>query len=262
MIFRNRYQVLGLIAMFAVFCSVEVVMAQPGGGRQRGGFGQASGMGLLGQEGVQKELELVEDQVDDIKSLQEEQREAAGDMFRAMRDGGDRDEMMEKFRELTKEYEDKANDILLPHQVKRLKQLVVQDQTRRSGGATTGSLPESMVEELGITEEQLEEMKEKAESVREKMNEKIAKIRAQAQEEILSVLDSEQRARYKEMVGDAYQFPQRNARGFGGGQGGRGGAGGRGGRGGGGGGAGGRGGRGGRRPGGDGGDGGERGSDF
>lgn len=256
MILRGKYQIFGLIALLAMFCSVEALMAQPGGRGQRSLFGQSSGIGLLGQEGVQEELELVEDQVDDIKALQEEQRTAMRDMFTTMRGGGDREQMMEKFGEMRKEFDEKANEVLLPHQVKRLKQLLVQDQTRRSAGATT--LPESIIEELGLTEEQIEKMKEKAESVRDKMNEKIAKIRAQAQEEVLSVLDSDQRARYKEMVGDAYQFPQRNARGGAGDRGGRGG--GAGARGGGGrGGAGGAGGRGGRRPGGDGG---ERGSDF
>lgn len=258
MIFRRKYQMFGLIAMFAMLCSVEAVMAQPGG-RQRNPFGGTTGIGLLTQEAIQKELELVGDQIDDIKALQEEQRETMREVIADGR-GGDRAEMMGKLRDMNKGYEAKASDILLPHQVKRLKQLMVQDQSRRGGGATSGSLPENIIEELGITDEQLEEMKKKAEEVTKEMNEKIAKIRAEAQDDVLSVLDKDQQSRYKEMVGKAFQFPARNRGGqFGGGrgQGGRGqGAGGRGGgRGQGGGG------RGGRRPGGDSG-GGERGADF
>ncbi len=138
-------------------------------------------------------------------------------------------EIQEKMKASNKEFDDKANDILLPHQVTRLKQLIVQSQSRRSGGPSSGALPSMMIEELDISDEQMEEMKKKAEEVREKMNEKIAKIRQQAEEEILSVLTADQRAKYKEMVGDAYDFNTNRGGGFGGFGGQRGGPGGQGG---------------------------------
>jgi Spy/CpxP family protein refolding chaperone len=237
MIFRGKYPALGLIAIMAMFCVTESVMAQPGGGRRGGGspFGLTSGLNLLSQEGIQKELELVEDQVSSIKELQDQQRGAMREMFMGMRDkmqdldGDERRELMTdlqaKMREMNKEFDTKADDVLLPHQTIRLKQLVVQSQNRRSGGAGSGSFSETMVEELGITDEQLEALKTKAEEVREKMTEKIAKIRSQAEEEVLSVLDESQRAKYKEMVGESYDFNrdrggQRGRGGFGGGFGG------------------------------------------
>lgn len=222
MIFRGKYQVLGLLAVVALFCSADIVMAQPGRGG-RGGFGQTTGLQLLGQSGVQKELELVEDQVETLKELQEEQREAMRETFMGMRErfqNADEEERRNAWTEIQEEmkssnekFEKMANEVLLPHQVDRLKQLLVQSQSRRSGGPSSGTLPSSLIEELGITEEQIEAMKEKAESVREKMNEKIMKIRKQAEEEILSVLDADQRARYKELVGEAYDFNQNSTRG-------------------------------------------------
>lgn len=256
--FRGKYQVLGLLAMVALFCSADVLMAQPGRGG-RGGFGAASGLQLLGQEGIQKELELVEDQVESLKELQEEQRNAMRETFMGMRekfqnmDESERasawSEIQEEMQASNKKFDGMANEILLPHQVARLKQLLVQSQSRRSGGPASGNLPATLIEELGITEEQIEDMKKKAEEVREKMNEKIAKIRQQAEEEILSVLDADQRAKYKELVGDAYDFNSGANNRFGGfGQRGGGGGGGRGGA------PGAGGGRGGR--------GGDRGSDF
>lgn len=272
MIFRGKYQVLGLLAVIALFCSADIVMAQPGRGGQGGpggrggGFGQTSGLQLLGQEGIQKELELVDDQIETLKELQTEQRDAMRETFMGLRekfqnmDDTERasawTEIQEEMAASNKKFDDKANDVLLPHQVTRLKQLVVQSQARRGGGATNGSLPPSLIEELGITDEQMEAMKKKAEEVREKMNEKIAKIRQQAEEEILSVLDTDQRAKYKEMMGDAYDFNQGGRGGFGGFGGGPGGPGGPGG------GPGGRGGRGGQGGGGQGGGGATRGSDF
>jgi len=56
--------VAGFAALACLIC-VNDAMAQPGG--RRGGFmGGGSNLGLLGSEGVQKELDLVEDQLKDI----------------------------------------------------------------------------------------------------------------------------------------------------------------------------------------------------
>ena len=88
MIFRGKYQVLGLLAVTALFCSADIVMAQPGRGG-RGGFGQVSGLQLLVQEGIQKELELVDDQIESLVELQQEQRDAMRVLSFSGRAGGD-----------------------------------------------------------------------------------------------------------------------------------------------------------------------------
>ena len=248
MIFRGKYQVLGLVAVMAIFCSVDAVMAQPGRGRGGSPFGQTSGLNLLGQEGIQQELELVEDQVESLKELQDEQRNSMREMFMGLRDqiqDMDEDERRElmtelqgKMKEMNKEFDAKADEVLLPHQTTRLKQLVAQNQNRRLGGGPgSGSFSPEAIEKLNISDEQLEKMKAKAEELQTTVAEKIAKIRKQAEEEILSILSAEQQAQYKEMIGDTYDFNQGNQGGGRGGQGGgdRGGRGGgdRGGRGGG-----------------------------
>ena len=74
MVFRGRFQVLALAVLSAFLVAADFAMAQPGG-RSRGGCGsmwvQVSLLNLLGQEAVQKELELVSDQVDAIKEAQD-----------------------------------------------------------------------------------------------------------------------------------------------------------------------------------------------
>ena len=228
MVFRGRFQVLGLAAILALFLSVDVVMAQPGRGGQRGGsvFGQVTQLSLLGQESVQKELELVEEQIDSIREIQDQQRESMRELFSGMRDqfqgmdDGERRsafaEIQTKMQESNKEFEAAAMEELLPHQLNRLKQLQAQGQMRRNGGAQSGRIPESLIEELGLTEEQIEELKAKAEEVAAKLKEKIAKLQAQAQEEIFSsVLSKDQHARYKDMMGEEFEFEERG-RGFGG----------------------------------------------
>ena len=201
---------------------------------------------MLTQEGIQKDLELVEDQITGIERGQEEVREKMRDLFMNVREdmqGMDEDERRERIDEIRAEMKAVNDEIssavlseLLPHQVERLKQLMVQAQTRRNGGATSGRLSSVLVEELGIDEEQQEKLKAKAEEVGKKLSEKIKKLQSQAQEEIFSsVLTKEQYAQFKELYGEAYDFDanrsqQQNRWGRGGG--GRGGDGARGGRGG------------------------------
>ena len=217
MVFRGEYKAFGLIAIILIFCVAESALAQRGG--RRGGrspFAQSSGLNLLSQEGIQQELELVEEQVASIRELQDQQRNAMREMFMSLRDGMDdlddnqrRDLMTDlqtKMKAMNKEFDAKTVEILLPHQTTRLRQLVMQSQNRRSGGASTGAFSEEMIEQLGITDVQLEKLKAKAEEVGKSVTEKIAAIRAQAEEEVLSVLDENQRAKYKELIGETYDF--------------------------------------------------------
>ena len=221
MVFRGRFQVLALAVLCAFLVAADVAMAQPGG-RSRGSggsmWGQVSQLNLLGQEAVQKELELVADQVDAIKEAQDRQREMMREVFMGARDrmqGLDNEERQELFREIQEEMktantelEDEVMQELLPHQISRLKQLYNQAQTNRSGGAQSGSMPNSLVEELGLTEDQLQELKEKAAEVSQRLKEKVAKLQAQAQNEIFSsVLTKEQLDKYEELMGDKFEFP-------------------------------------------------------
>ncbi|MDG1510986.1 MAG: hypothetical protein P8R31_04770 [Mariniblastus sp.] len=221
MVFRGRFQVLALAVLCAFLVAADFAMAQPGGRtRGTGGsmWGQVSQLNLLGQEAVQKELELVSDQVDAIKEAQDRQREMMREVFMGARDrmqGLDNDERQELFKEIQEEMkeansglENEVMEELLPHQISRLKQLYNQAQTNRSGGAQSGSMPNSLVEDLGLTEEQLKELKEKAAEVSQRLKEKVAKLQAQAQDEIFSsVLTKEQLGKYEELMGDKFEFP-------------------------------------------------------
>ena len=57
---------------------------------------------------------------------------------------------------------------------------MVQAQTRRNGGATSGRLSSVLVEELGIDEEQQEKLKAKAEEVGKKLSAQIKKLQSEA----------------------------------------------------------------------------------
>ena len=203
-----------MLAMFA-----GAALAQPGGGRggPGGGFGGfgTSPIDLLGREDVQKELELLPDQDEQIQEIRNSARDWMRNAFGEMRDVP-REERREKFTKLLQESRDetqkKLDKVLLPHQAKRLKQLAVQMQTR--GGVSRALLGGSLAEELDITDSQKEKLQKKAEELEAEMRDKLAKLRDEARKELLGVLSPAQQKKFEEMVGDSFEFQQ--SRGFGG----------------------------------------------
>ena len=213
----SRMRVVTWIAAIAAigFCVGEA-NAQPGGG----GFGGFGGRpeDLLRRDDVRKELELVDDQIEKLEEFSNRQRESGRELFAGLRDLS-REERAEKFREIfakrAEESQKEIGKILLPHQTKRLGQLAVQYRMR--SGTSRGLTSGSVAEELGITEEQQEDIRKKAEEVQKELNEKIAKLREEARDDILQALTPQQRAKFKQMVGEPFEFQQQR---FGGGQGG------------------------------------------
>jgi hypothetical protein len=228
----RRFKILSLLAIVGCLLAADVVQAQPGG-RGRGGFGGGgTSLDLLRSEEVRKELEVSDDQWDEINALADEMGQEQRDYFMGLREkmqGLSDEERREMFGQLQKDvgelrtrYDDMANEKLLPVQIDRLKQLVVQRQAARNGGLEGGTLPEALIEAAGVTEEQLEELKEKAKEVMEDLRVKVAKLKASAAKEVLSVLDADQVAKIEEMMGESFTFQQNQQRGGWGGGGDRG----------------------------------------
>ena len=218
-----------LVAAMAVVCVVSVcvttAMAQPGGrggrGGGMGGFGGSGLTGVLMREDVRKELELVDPQIADLQKLGEGLRERMGEMFSGIRDIEDREERMTKMREIMgkaqAEIEKEVGKILLPHQLKRAKQLAFQQRLRGGvGRALTGG--GSLAEELGITEPQQEKLRAANEKLEAELRQKIAELRSKAQDELLKVLTTKQQAQFKDLVGEPFEFQQQQFGGPGGGQ--------------------------------------------
>lgn len=230
----SRSQLFAAIAAIAILSIADMSFAQGGRGDRGGRFFGGGGMtGLLRNDKVQEELELVDEQLEDIEELQSELREEMMQMFRG---GGFRDmdpeerrlqmeEMREKIAVRTKEMEAEVKDILLPHQFSRLKQLNFQQESTRGGTAGLAN-SETIIAALEITDEQKEKMKKAAEAAAKKLEDKIKELRKQAETEVLGVLTEEQRAKFKELRGDSFDFGQNQRGRFGGQRGDRGGRGG------------------------------------
>jgi Spy/CpxP family protein refolding chaperone len=248
----RRILVSGLSLVLAFVMAVCSANAQPGGGRGGpgggpggqggffggGGFGGGGLSGVLMREDVRAELELLDSQEDDLRKLAESRMGQMRDMFSGMQ-GLSREERTQKFQELRdkmqeaqKETENDIAKVLLPHQLKRAKQLAFQLQIR--GGISQAMVSDQVAEEFGITDSQKEKLREKAQKLEEELRKKMAELRLEAQKELLKELTPKQQAQWKEKVGEPFEFQQTQQR-FGGGNapgapaapGGRGGRGGR-----------------------------------
>ncbi|MGC3967653.1 MAG: Spy/CpxP family protein refolding chaperone [Pirellulales bacterium] len=238
----------------------------PGGG---GGFGGGGGgeLMLLANEQVQKELELIDEQIKDFEKIREEQGNKMREMFAGMRDLPEDEHRASSkkcaanWRNRRRRMREQMKGVLMPHQQDRLRELFVQIRG-------VGALDDPEVSaDLKITEDQKKQLADKREEMGAKMREmfsgrrgegegerrgpdedmraKFQQMQTDMNDQMLSVLSSEQKAQFEKMKGEKFEF-DRSQFSFGGrGPGGPGGQGGQGGPGGGG--------FGGRRPGGDGG---------
>lgn len=242
----SRNQMLPCLAVgFALLLCVTDAMAQPGGrGGRRGGpggagpaggrMGAAGRMGgggsqfLLRREDVRKDLELSDEQIEQLEKLSEGREPIDREALRSELEGLSDDQRIEKMRErreeTAKENDEKLREILLPHQMERLKQITAQLSAQGGSRSLTGG---RLADQLGITDEQKEKIRIKSEELQKSLTEKIAALRKEMQEELLAELTPEQRAQYQEMMGDEFKFEQPRRAGQAQGVGGRGAGGGR-----------------------------------
>ena len=218
----------GVAAVLMITATMQTALAQRGrrpsgggpGGMMMGGFGGgASELGLLRRSDVQKELDLIPDQVKDLEKLSEDQRNSMRDLFSQLRNLS-REQRTAKIRGVMEGIQKKVDDILLPNQVKRLKQLALQQRLR--GGVSALLRDEKLTGELGISESEKQKIEAKAKEIEDQLRKKMAALRKQAQDQLIKSLTPQQQAKLKDMVGAPFEFQQQPRPQFGaGGAGGR-----------------------------------------
>ncbi len=197
-------------------------------GRFRGGFGGGAFGGgmLLGNKSVQEELKLAKEQVDkaqeELQKIREKQKEA----FAKLRDLS-QEERQEKFQEFSKTATAETNRIaaaiLKPEQLKRFKQIELQQR-----GYQAFTDPE-IQKTLKVTDDQKDKLKtiteDTAKETRElfqsaqgggnfqEVGKKMQALRKEALERVTSVLTADQKKAWKEMTGEPFEvrmeFPRR-----------------------------------------------------
>jgi hypothetical protein len=222
------------LAMLGLALSVSTVLAQqPGqGGRRPGGPGGPFGgpgaggpLGLLANEQVQKELELLPEQIADFGKLRSEmgtkmQEQFAGINFRDLSEDERRkkgEEMRPVMEKMQKELQDKMKAVLLPHQSERLRELFVQAR-----GIQAVEDPD-IAAELKLSDDQKKQIADVREKQREKMGalfqnrgqgggndeerrKQFETLREETTKLTSDVLSSEQRDQLEKMKGEKVEF--------------------------------------------------------
>jgi hypothetical protein len=210
-------------------------MGGPGGGM--------SASALLQNEQVQKELEIVADQKTALKKIADDESAARREAMTGMQ-GLSQEERQAKMAELrtksearAKETQKKIDEVLLPPQAKRLKEIQLQVR------GNNALLDPQLQKELKITDEQAKKLTAVQEESRTKMREmfqgggaggdmaqmreKMTQLQKEVGEQMLGVLNADQKEAFATMKGKEFKLDMSAMRR--GGPGGPGGAGGRGG---------------------------------
>jgi hypothetical protein len=205
---------LGLVALLAGPALAQQERQRGGGGGR--GFGQFGLAGLVQMEPVQKELKLDQEQVTKVKDAVQKVQAKHQDDFAKLRDLP-REEQQPKRQELTRTVNEETlkaiSDILKPDQVKRLKQLELQQ-----AGMVAFSRPD-VQKALNLTDEQKQKVRSIADAAGQEMRdifqggaaagaqEKIAEMRKKTMEKIQGVLTDDQKKTWKELTGEPFAFP-------------------------------------------------------
>lgn len=166
----------------------------------------------------EKELELVDDQKKKLAELHKEstrmQQEALKE-FRSVSYMTDGKYDAEKYRAVSAEYQkaraevtekvhEKLADILLPHQLDRMREIQFQSKLKSYG---VGALQTPMFADvLKITDEQQKELQEKRAEAQKKLVAEYAKMKAELQQEVLNdVLTKKQLRELEKLQGEVYE---------------------------------------------------------
>jgi len=184
----------------------DIVLERPVGSTPVGKGGGAGVMDLLGDPKVRAEIEMADFQYDKLKSLNSEVHKRMADQVRSI-DFSNPKGVAEQVRKIREQAEKGLQDVLLPHQMSRLRQLSTQSQLRRRSLAEILT-SEPLRSELEISDSQEVELKESEKEIEKELAEEIAKLRAKARGKLLSNLKRSQREKAEELFGDAFEFSQ------------------------------------------------------
>lgn len=158
---------------------------------------------------VQKELEIVDQQLEDLKKIRadfyKEQQALYKEMYANGSDALAREEVRERVAALREKMTKQLTDTLLPHQVKRAKEVWLQTQTGANFGGLRAFSQPGLRELLGITPEQHERMTKRSRELNAEISQKYLEMRAEAAKKLLEELTPAQRKKLAELSGEKYE---------------------------------------------------------
>ena len=115
------------------------------------------------------------------------------------------DELLDRLSDIRERAESELDRTLLPSQEKRLRQILMHGRLLREPLIKVLT-SEPVADELGLSADQKDMLKEEWQQIEQKLNSDIAKLRARARKELASKLPTEQRQKYAQLFGKDFQF--------------------------------------------------------
>lgn len=195
--------------------------------QRRGGFGRARGATfLIGAPEVQEDLKLTDAQRQELDKLAEEAREKRRSL---LQDIPNREERIERARELNEQAEDAINKVLNEEQQKRFAQIQLQQAGRADLPGTL--LRDAVASKLELTAEQKQKLddirietanarrelfqsfRDANQEERREIGEKLREATEQANEKAQAALTGEQKQAWSDMLGTPLEIQFRRRRG-------------------------------------------------
>lgn len=188
----------------------DIVLSREVGSTANQYNASASTLGLLASPDIRRDIEMVDDQYQELRDLSSSIQRRSAEKLRDL-DFDNRDNLLEEIRKIREQSESEIQNVLLPHQIDRLRQIGMQAQLqRRSLVQILTSNP--LKSDLKITDEQSEALKIEEKQIEKDLEKEIAKLRERARDQLLSKLKPTQKAEVKGMIGDAFEFKNKRTK--------------------------------------------------
>lgn len=155
---------------------------------------------LLNSKAVRGELEMVDSQLEEMKTVSQELPNSVAEKIRDLKFRS-LEETATQLREIHSFSTAELESVFLPHQQERFRQVQIQLQLKRQDviGILTS---EPVASELKVTDEQIDKIRESAKEINQELAKKIEELRAQARNKLLSNLDQAQRDKLDDLIGE------------------------------------------------------------
>ena len=170
-------------------------------------------MGLLQNKSIREEIDLVDAQYQKMKDFQKAKSKDIQKVIKDVLGGGKVD--AKAIEQLVKKSQGEASkqleDMLLPHQISRLRQVSRQVQMQQRGTAEMLT-SRAFAKELGLNDEEKKDLRDKAKEIEKRVKAQIAKLKADARKELIDTLPADKQAKLKEMIGENFNYEKPDMR--------------------------------------------------
>lgn len=156
------------------------------------------------REYQQERQQFMSENRKDMELAQQAAREGMGEVAQEMMR-----ELQSEMREKSAAHFKRVNKILLPHQIKRIRQIALQMMLKHaSGSGDEFGMPLALADHLGLSQKEKETLKQTIEDARREFAEELEALKDSSRNKILKAIPAEKRKEYHALIGDLFDLEQ------------------------------------------------------